>query len=107
MVPFRSPLGLLPRARGGTSSHPPHLGWAVGVAISLASLQPWGPEAHSRPPFPRPETCSGLKPCLEPNQRANKFCWKVCRFPSILTSSHSGSVPGLEVQGVEEAERRG
>lgn len=48
MVLFRSPLGLLSRARGGARSHPPHLGWAVRVAMSLGSLQPGGaPEAPS------------------------------------------------------------
>lgn len=43
MVPFGSPLGLLPKAQEEARSHLPHLGWVVGVAISSANVQPWGP----------------------------------------------------------------
>lgn len=55
----------------------PHLGWAVGVAISLASLKPFT-HPFSLPSFPpRPGACSPSKP----NQSANKFRWESLKIP--------------------------
>lgn len=61
MALFGSPLASLSLEPGATT---PHLGWAVGVVVSLASLPPLAP---------RPGACSGFKP----NQSANKFRGKV------------------------------
>lgn len=107
MVLFRSPVGLLSRARGGARSHPPHLGWAVGVAMSLASLQPLGaPEASCLlSTLSQARDLLRVRATFKTKSKSKQVPLESSQIPRHFSLVQQGPLSG-SAGGVEEAERR-
>lgn len=108
MVLFGSPVGLLSRARGGARSHPPHLGWAVGAAMSLASLQRLGaPEAPSLlSTLSQARDLLRVRATFKTKSKSKQVPLESSQIPWHFSLVQQGPLSG-SAGGVEEAERRG